>query len=178
DRKPGFNTPTGKFEVASEWFRQNGYDPLPIYTEPIEGPLAAPATTAKYPLVFNSGARTQTAFRSQHHNIPSLAAKQPWPLVLLHPIDALPRGIKDEDLVYVVSPRGRVRFRARVTQDIVPGVVEVNMGGGGPLGPSAWQQGNVNELTDFDNRDPISGFPVYKALMCNVVKHSEGNASS
>jgi anaerobic selenocysteine-containing dehydrogenase len=172
DRKPGFNTPTGKFEVASEWFRQYGYDPLPIYTEPIEGPLAAPEIAVKYPLVFNSGARTQTAFRSQHHNIPSLAAKQPWPLVLLHPIDALPRGIKDADLVYVVSPRGRVRFRARVTEDIVPGAVEVNMGGGGPLGPSAWQKGNVNELTDFENRDPISGFPVYKALMCDVTKRA------
>ncbi|UCG24668.1 MAG: molybdopterin-dependent oxidoreductase, partial [Chloroflexota bacterium] len=172
DRQPGFNTPTSKFEVASEWFRQYGYDPLPVYTEPIEGPLTAPEIAVKYPLVFNSGARTQTAFRSQHHNIPSLAAKQPWPLVHLHPIDALPRGIKDEDLVYVVSPRGRVRFRARVTEDIVPGVVEVNMGGGGPLGPSAWQQGNVNELTDFDNRDPISGFPVYKALMCDVTKRA------
>jgi len=28
----------------------------------------------------------------------------------------------------------------------------------------------VNDLTDPDNRDPISGFPVYKALLCDVVK--------
>jgi hypothetical protein len=47
--------------------------------------------------------------------------------------------------------------------------VEVNMGGGGPLGPVAWRQANVNALTDFENRDPISGFPVYKALLCEVV---------
>ena len=52
----------------------------------------------------------------------------------------------------------------------MPGVVEVNMGGGGPIGARAWQLGNVNELTDFDNRDPISGFPVYKALLCDVIK--------
>lgn len=44
------------------------------------------------------------------------------------------------------------------------------MGGGGPLGPVAWQQANVNGLTDFENRDPISGFPVYKALLCDVIK--------
>jgi len=44
------------------------------------------------------------------------------------------------------------------------------MGGGGPLGPQAWQDANVNELTDPDNSDPISGFPVYKALLCEVVK--------
>lgn len=173
DGRPGFETPTGKFEVVSEWFRQYGYDPLPAYTDPIEGPLAAPEIAKKYPLVFNSGARTQTAFRSQHHNIPSLLAKQPWPLVHLHPEDARQRGIEDEDPVYVLTPRGRVPFRAHVTENIVPGAVEVNMGGGGPIGPPAWQRGNVNELTDFDNRDPISGFPVYKALLCDVIKRVE-----
>jgi len=75
--------------------------------------------------------------------------------------------------VYVVSPRGKVPFIARVTEDIVPGVVEVNMGGGGPLGPIEWQKANVNELTDAENYDPLSGFPVYKALLCDVVKREE-----
>jgi anaerobic selenocysteine-containing dehydrogenase len=177
DGRPGFETPSGKFEVVSEWFRQNGYEPLPAYTDPIEGPLAAPEIAEKYPLVFNSGARTQTAFRSQHHNIPSLVAKQPWPLVHIHPEDARQRGIKDADPVYVISPRGRVPFRAHVTENLVRGAVEVNMGGGGPIGPLAWQQGNVNELTDFDNRDPISGFPVYKALLCDVIKRVEDRES-
>jgi hypothetical protein len=36
--------------------------------------------------------------------------------------------------------------------------------------PSAWQHANVNELTDPDNYDPISGFPVFKALLCDVVR--------
>jgi anaerobic selenocysteine-containing dehydrogenase len=170
DGKPGFNTPTGKFEFASEWLRQHGYEPLPVYTEPVEGPLAAPVLVQQYPLVLNSGARTQFAFRSQHHNIPSLVARQPEPLIHLHQEDAQERGIDDGDEVFVISPRGRVAFRARVTEDIVPGVVEANMGGGGPLGPLAWQIANVNDLTDFDNRDPLSGFPVYKALLCDVVK--------
>jgi anaerobic selenocysteine-containing dehydrogenase len=170
DGEPGFRTPTGKFEVTSEWFRAHGYEALPVYTEPAEGPLAAPELARQYPLVFNSGARTQFAFRSQHHNIPSLLKKQRWPLVNIHPDDAVARGIDDGDKVYLLSPRGRVPFRARVTDRIVRGVVEANMGGGGPIGPAAWQQANVNELTDFENRDPISGFPVYKALLCEVVK--------
>jgi hypothetical protein len=42
------------------------------------------------------------------------------------------------------------------------------MGGGGPLGPLAWQQANANALTNFEHRDPISGFPVFKALLCEV----------
>ena len=170
DSQPGFATPTAKFEFASEWLASRGYEALPAYTEPTEGPLAAPELARTYPLVFNSGARTQAAFRSQHLNIPGLVSKQPKPHVTLHLADAADRGISDGDPVYVISPRGKVSFWARVTEDIVPGVVEVNMGGGGILGPQAWREANVNELTDFENREEILGFPVYKALLCDVVK--------
>ena len=170
DGEVGFNTPTGKFEITSEWLRGHGYDALPVYTEPTEGPIARPDLTESYPLVFNSGARVQFAFRSQHHNIPSLLRKHPCPLVHLHVDDAVERGIEDGEEVLVVSPRGQVPFYAHVTEDIVSGVVEVNMGGGGPVGPVEWQRSNVNALTDHENFDPISGFPVYKALLCDVVK--------
>ena len=168
DGRPGFNTPTGRFEIASEWFSSSGYEPLPVYTEPTEGPLAAPELAADYPLVLTSGARTKSDFRSQHRNIASLVAMQPWPLAHLHTADAAARGIVDGDTVAVVTPRGRVHFRARVDEDIVRGSVEANMGGGGPLGPAAWRNANVNDLTDSANYDPISGFPVYKALLCEV----------
>ena len=97
-------------------------------------------------------------------------ALQPRPQVTIHNADAAARGIADGDPVDVVSPRGRVRFEAKVTGDIVPGAVEANMGGGGPLGPEAWRNANVNALTDPDNYDPLSGFPVYKALLCDVVR--------
>jgi len=170
DGQPGFDTPTGKFEFSSEWFRGHGYNPLPVYTEPTEGPLASPKQAELFPLVLNTGARTQSAFRSQHHNIPSLVAKQPRPWVHLHSEDAAARSINDGDEVFVVSPRGKVRYWAHVNDNIVKGVVEANMGGGGPLGPWEWQGANVNELTDMDNRDPLSGFPVFKALLCEVIR--------
>lgn len=170
DGRPGFETPTGKYEVTSEWLRRYGYDPLPVYTEPAEGPLAAPDVAARYPLVFNSGARTNFDFRSQHHNIAGLAGKQPLPMVHLHTADAAVRDIQHGDAVWVMTPRGRTPFYACVSNNIVRGAVEVNMGGGGPLGSQAWREANANELTDFTHRDPISGFPVYKALLCEVVK--------
>jgi anaerobic selenocysteine-containing dehydrogenase len=87
-----------------------------------------------------------------------------------NPEDAEARGIADGDRVYVKSPRGRVPFRAKVTEWVVPGSVEVNVGGGGPLQPEPWREANANYLTDMDNRDPISGFPVLKALLCEVQK--------
>ncbi len=174
DGKPGFDTPSGKFEIASLILEEEGYESLPKYTEPVEGPLGSPELAGRYPLVFNSGARRQSYFRSQHQGVPSLAADHPEPLVEMNPADAGPRGIGSGDLVEVSTPRGAVRFRAVVTEDIVAGTIECDMGGGGPLGPRAWQDSNVNELTDINNLDEISGFPVYKCLLAEVTKVGGG----
>ncbi len=176
DGTPGFDTPSGKFEIHSTILADYGYEPLPKYTEPVEGPLARPDLARAFPLVFNSGARPQTDFRSQHHGISGLARDNPEPTVEINRVDAEARGIHSGDKVELRTPRGTVRFRARVTDDIVAGAVEANMGGGGPVGPEAWRETNVNELTDLGNHDEISGFPVYKALLCEVLKVAPGTA--
>jgi|Deesub1362A_J573_1020465.scaffolds.fasta_scaffold01007_7 cysteine desulfurase NifS len=175
DGRPGFDTPTGKFEIASTILEEHGYDPLPVYTEPLEGPLTRPDLTKEYPLVFNSGSRVTTDFRSQHHGIPSLLKERPEPTVTINTSDAQERGIEDGDLVRVETIRGSVLMRALVTDDIVKGAVDANMGGGGPVGPEAWQRCNINELTDLNQYDPISGFPVYKALLCDIKKVSDAH---
>ncbi|MCK6530132.1 aminotransferase class V-fold PLP-dependent enzyme [Myxococcota bacterium] len=174
DGRPGFDTPSGKFEIRSSVLEEYGHPPLPEYTEPREGPLADPVLAGEFPLVFNSGARPQTDFRSQHHGIAGLVKDHPEPTVEIHPADAAPRGIRDGDLAAVRTPRGEVPFRARVTADIVRGSVECSQGGGTPVGPRPWREWNVNLLTDLGNRDEISGFPVYKALLCEVVKLEGG----
>jgi cysteine desulfurase NifS len=176
DGRPGFRTPTAKFEIASTVLDEYGYDPLPVYTEPQEGPLAQAVLAEKFPLVFNSGARTFADFRSQHHGVPGLGKKAPVPLVTMNTLDAERRGIENGDWVWVVTPRGRVRYQAKISDEIVEGAIDANMGGGGPLGPRAWQDCNVNELTDLNCYDPISGFPIYKALLCDVVKAESGDS--
>ena len=175
DGKPGFETPTGKFEIWSTTLEEYGYEPLPKYVEPTEGPRGNPALAAEFPLVLNSGARPHTDFRSQHHGIRGLAKDNPEPTVELNTRDAAVRGIQTGDLVEVRTLRGAVPFRARVTNDIVEGAVECNMGGGTPVGPKAWQEWNVNLLTDLENYDDISGFPVYKALLCEVAKLADAS---
>ena len=170
DGKPGFDTPSGKFEIASTILEEHGYDPLPVYTEPQESPLSQPELAKKFPLVFNSGARVTTDFHAQHHGIESLLKERPEPTVTINVSDARARGIKNGDLVHIKTSRGQITLRAIVTDGIVKGAVEANMGGGCHVGPKAWQEGNINELTDLQQYDPISGFPVYKALLCDVHK--------
>jgi cysteine desulfurase NifS len=174
DGKPGFDTPSGKFEIHSTILEDYGYEPLPKYVEPAEGPLGNPTLAKDFPLVFNSGARPQTDFRSQHHGIKGLNKDNPEPTVELNIIDAKSRDIKTGDLVEVKTLRGAIPFRARVTEDIISGSIECNMGGGAGVGSKAWREWNVNELTDLAHFDEISGFPVYKALLCEVTKLQEG----
>jgi len=170
DGKPGFETPSGKFEISSTILEEFGYEPLPRYSEPKEGPLSQPDLLKQYPLVFNSGARIRTSFHTQHHHIKKLSQERPEPAVTLNRKDAQARGIKMGDQVLIKTKRGSVKMRAYVTDDIVKGSVDANHAGGGPLGSKAWQEANINSLTDLDNFDPVSGFPVYKSLLCEVVK--------
>ncbi|MFC1999434.1 IscS subfamily cysteine desulfurase [Chloroflexota bacterium] len=173
DGKPGFETPSGKFEIASSILEEHGYDALPIYTEPGEGPVSQPELAKKYPLVFNSGARANNDLHTLHHSVLELSEERPVPTVTLNTVDAEKRGIENGDYVYIETKRGKVGMYAVVSDDIVQGAIEATAMGGGAIGPEAWRNANINELTDLHRYDPISGFPVYKALLCDVVKTSE-----
>ncbi|MFO8056407.1 MAG: aminotransferase class V-fold PLP-dependent enzyme [bacterium] len=170
DGKPGFDTPSGKFEIYSTVLEEFGYDPLPVYTEPVEGPLSRPDLFEKFPLVFNSGARVRTSFHTQHHNVPGLVREKPEPTVTMSSKDAGARGIEDGSMARITTPRGSLTMRVEVSDDMTPGSVDLNHACGSPVGPEAWSSRNVNELTDLMNYDPVSGFPVYKCLLCEVEK--------
>ncbi|MBN2466803.1 MAG: molybdopterin-dependent oxidoreductase [Deltaproteobacteria bacterium] len=169
DNKPGFATKSGKWEISSSLLSGYGYNPLPAYEGVAEGPEANPLNT-RFPLTLTTGTRIQSTFRSQHLNIPGLVTFQPSAEVIMHSEDARARDIRTGDDVMVTTVRGSVKFRARVTDDILQGVVEVNQGGGSPIQVEGWKESNVNLITDDKNRDSISGFPVFKALLCDIKK--------
>ena len=169
DGAPGFDTGSGKWEINSSVLTNFGYDPFPSFVEPIEGPHNK-ILAEKNSLTMTTGFRLQSTFRSQHLNIPSLLKLQPQAEVLINTDDAASRNISNGDTIKVKTIRGEVQFIARVTNDILKGVVEVNQGGGSPIQAEGWKESNVNLLTDENNREKISGFPVFKALLCEVEK--------
>ncbi|MGB9627714.1 MAG: molybdopterin-containing oxidoreductase family protein, partial [Thermodesulfobacteriota bacterium] len=122
DGKPGFETPSRKFEIASNLLKKYGHNPLPVYQEPTEGPIRSPELAEEFPLILTTGTRIQSAFRSQHLNIPGLLKLQDKPNILIHPEDAEVRGIQNGERVWVKTKRGRVPFYAKVTPRILKGV--------------------------------------------------------
>ena len=95
---------------------------------------------------------------------------QPEPLVWINTDDAENRNIANGDKVRVKTKRNQVEFVAKVTYEIPSGEIELNMGGGSAYQAEAWAKSNTNHLTDDENCDYISGFPIYKALLCDVEK--------
>lgn len=173
DSKPGFPTKSGKLEIKSSMLEEFGYPGLPEYMEPIESPVSRPDLYEKYPIVMNTGARIQTTFRSQHLNVDGLLSHQPEAEVLINTVQAEEKGIKDGEKVYIFNDRGKQMFTAKVTDGIKYGEVEVNMGGGSSIQSEGWKNSNINKLTDDKNNDYMSGFPIYKALLCDIVKVSD-----
>jgi len=158
----GFQTPSGKVEIASSVLAGHGIDALPVYKEPPESPLSTPDLLEKYPLVMTSGARVMAYTHSQFRNIPKLRKLMPDPLVDINPADAAPRGIKTGDTVVITSPRGSVKMKANVTGAILSGVVSV---------PHQWPgEANINLLVDDRTLDPVSGFLPCKSQLCQVGK--------
>jgi len=83
--------------------------------------------------------------------------------VQIHPDDAAARQIQHGDTVEISSRRGKVVFRAEVTDKMKQGVVHAFHG---------WNSANINELTDDQSLDPISGFPPFKSSLCQLKKVS------
>ncbi|MEZ5889131.1 MAG: molybdopterin-dependent oxidoreductase [Xanthobacteraceae bacterium] len=120
DKKPGFNTPSGKVEVYSETFKSWDLDPLPFYTEPPQSASSTPDLFKKYPLVMITGARSQLYFHAEHRMIPWLREKMPDPTVEIHPDTAKKYGIYEGEWVYLENDMGRIKRKATLTRKVKP----------------------------------------------------------
>ena len=160
DGQPGFYTPTGKVEFASEILRSYGMDPLPVYKEPTESPISTPEVAKEYPLILNSGSRVPMYTHSKQRHVPWLRDLMPEPIIRLNPVAAEARGIADGDDVELVTRHGKIQAKACVTNIVREDTIDMFHG---------WEKANVN-LVHARDFDPISGFPSYKEGLCDVRK--------
>jgi anaerobic selenocysteine-containing dehydrogenase len=122
----GYPTPSGKCEFYCERLARAGFDPLPTYTPPAEGPDSAPELAARYPLQMVSPP-SPNFLNSTFVNMAALRNGARQPEVELHPDDAADREIADGDRVRVFNDRGAFEAVARTdisgTPSVRPGVV-------------------------------------------------------
>ena len=167
--KQGFATPSGKVEFYSQRLADNGHSPVPfLHAEPGE-PISFAGQIPDQAFIGISGERTNRFTHTQFHTIPSLIKREPEGYVELHADDARAKGIAAQDLVQVQTPRGSIRMKARITDRVHPGSVLIAWGWG-DIDPEA----SLNNLTDDEQRDPVTCTPSARTFMCAV--HKVGSA--
>ena len=110
-----------------------------------------------------TGARKSLFYHSRHQNIPRFRNVHPRAEMEIHPEDAATLGITDGETVKVVSEVGELMISAAIKHrsELRRGVVEIYHG---------WEEWRVNFLTYDDINDPISGFPLLKAVPVRIEK--------
>lgn len=116
-----FNNPSGKIEFYSSRMKADGYDPLPAYTAPGEGPETAPELYKRYPIYFLTPS-AHSFLNSNFADSPHAREAEKRPSLILHPKDAAARGISTGDTVRVFNDRGDCVLWVQVADKVRPGV--------------------------------------------------------
>jgi anaerobic selenocysteine-containing dehydrogenase len=168
--KNGFPTPSKKIELVSSLFAEYGQDPLPTFVEPALSPESRPDLTEEYPLICSASLKLGIHTHTQFRTLPWIREIEPEPFCEIHPHTASEAGIADGDWMFVESPNGSIRVRARLRFTVHPSMVVVSHGYGQPY---AGNYDLDNLITSDKGRDPIAGATGNRALLCKV-KKAEG----
>jgi anaerobic selenocysteine-containing dehydrogenase len=171
----GFGTPSKKVELYCHRFAAHEYPAMPEFVEPALSPVSRPDIAVEFPLVLTN-AKFTTFIHSQQRALRSLRKASPEPTADLHPDSAVRYGIKHKEWMIVETPRGAIKVRARVTPNIVPGVVccqhgwwqackELKLPGYDPYNPTG---ANPGTLIGTEFADPISGSLPHRSYLCRV----------
>lgn len=142
DRK--FKTPDGRAHFHGVPYR----DPAEI-------------TNPEYPVILTTGrVVSQYLSGTQTRRIGKLVNQYPEPLLEIHPGLAASLGIRQRELVRVVTRRGEAEFPAQIVETIREDTVFV---------PYHWPgRKSANQLTS-GHLDPVSKIPEFKVCACRLV---------
>jgi anaerobic dimethyl sulfoxide reductase subunit A len=159
-----FPTLSGKIEINCEHLAEmkNSLIPsIPKYIshwENYDDPL-----TDRYPLQLLT-THYKTRAHSTWHNVPWMREIEPHS-VWINTVDARERRIKDGDLVDVFNDRGRIRIPAKVTERIMPGVVNVSQGAWYDPDEKGVDHGGCANVLTKDEQSPGGAVPLNTALV-------------
>jgi anaerobic selenocysteine-containing dehydrogenase len=144
--------------------------------------LSTPEIAKDFPYVLTTGARSPVFFHSEGRQLAKLRKARPEPIVEIHPATARRHGIADGDWVIVSSPRGSIRQRALITEDILEDVIHCQHGWWFPERRDGWEHGiwesNANVLTNQAGPyDPAMGTYQLRALLCSVKREAAAERS-
>ena len=170
DQDPYFQTPSGKVEFYSQQMSQLGLSPLPYFKE-VASSRFEKEDFENYPLVltnFKEGAYMLSGYR----DIQAMRKRKPEAVVEIHPDTAAKYGLKNGDMIYIESRKGRIQQRLKAASYIHPEVVMAAFGWSDideNTNQYNWRKNNLNILTDADPpNDPATGSVQFRGIPCRI----------
>ena len=179
DKRPGFETPTGKLNLYSEDLKRFGWGPLPFYIEPPISPYSTPELLKEYPYILITGGRSHAYFHTEYRQSPWMRELHPFPNVEINPETAVELRVENGDWVWIETFHGKCKQRVQLTQTVRPGTIHANHDWWFPEKPSTDDlhgafECNPNVLVSNDGPyDPAIGTDQYCGL-CKVYKATDG----
>ena len=159
-----FPTPSGKIEIYSQRLadmKSADMPPIPKYIPTWEG-LDDPLSK-RYPLQLITTHFKRRA-HSQFETVPWLKELQRQ-RIQIHPLDARSRGISDGDFVEVFNDRGRLILPAKVTERIMPGIVDIPQGAWYDPDANGVDRGGCANILTSDRISPGGSVPYNTSLV-------------
>ncbi|MEE9607585.1 MAG: molybdopterin-dependent oxidoreductase [Myxococcota bacterium] len=168
-----------KADLANPLAANIGYEdgqvrlaPEPMIQEIARAAKTELPTDPDYPFVLASGLRTRWTANTIQRDPSWRKGRGPHCALHLSPNDAARLGVQKGDGVRISTRRGAVEVPAALDPKLLEGHVWLPNGFGmaypGADGTLEMQGVNINELSDVDDRDPISGCPHHKYTLCQV----------
>ncbi|MDQ0287123.1 thiosulfate reductase/polysulfide reductase chain A [Desulfofundulus luciae] len=163
DRKDGikFKTPSGKIEFVSSLLEENGFPSFPAYE-----PVAAPPEGYFRLMIGRTAAHTHVSTQ----NNPLLNELVPENVLWINTRQAAKLGIKNGQMVEVISSRGRDTIRAFVTDLIHPEAVFMLHGFGHkvPVQSRCYGKGAMDAMLQENVTDMVGGSPALQHIFVTV----------
>jgi anaerobic selenocysteine-containing dehydrogenase len=127
-----------------------------------------PAADPDYPFVLAAGLRTRWTANTIHRDPKWRKGRGPHCALNLSPSDAERLGVREGDRLRVATRRGAVTLPAQIDGKLMPGHVWMPNGFGMAVGGDTIDGANQNELTDTADRDPFTGIPHHRYVLCRL----------
>jgi len=148
----------------------------PVLPEIQRACATAPRRDPAYPFVLAAGLRTRWTANTIQRDPAWRKGRGPHCMLHLSAADARQLRVRDGDAVRVSTPRGSVTLPAQIDPKVQAGHIWMPNGFGMRHvvdGPPTVDGVNSNELTDVNDRDPFTGVPHNRYVLCHL-ERAEG----
>lgn len=173
----GFGTPSGKCEFIPSAWVEAGIDPMPDWEPQAQSMERTPEIAQEYPFRLISGSRLRPYHHTQYRELKTLRWMHPEPLVEIHSAVARAYNIADGEWVYIETPLGRIRQKARVIEGIRPDTIHCEAYWYFPEEPEekpslfGFSKTNINGIIDNDDKYvDYAGDDPFRSMMCRIYK--------